>query len=59
MTDVDSLNIRHGISGQLTFKEVPGGLVVAEVAKAYATASVALQGGHLMRWTPHGGQAVI
>lgn len=59
MADVDSLNIRHGISGQLTFKEVSGGLVVAEVANAYAAGTVALQGGHLMSWTPHGSRAVI
>lgn len=58
-TDSSALNARYGIPDQLHFKEVPGGLIVAEVSNAHATASIALQGAHLMTWAPKGAQPVI
>lgn len=54
-----ALNARYGIPDQLSFKDVPGGLIVAEVNNAHATATIALQGAHLMTWTPKGAQPVI
>ena len=59
MTDIVALNERCGISGQVTFRKDSGGLVIAEVTNSHATASIALQGGHLMSWTPCGGRPVI
>lgn len=57
--DVAELNARFGIQGVLSFKTVPGGLMVAEIANAHATATIALQGAHLMTWTPVGQRPVI
>lgn len=54
-----TLNARYGIPEQLSFKDVPGGLVVAEVDNTHATASIALQGAHLMTWAPKGELPVI
>jgi len=54
-----ALNARYGIPDQLSFKDVPGGLIVAEVSNAHATATIALQGAHLMTWAPKGAQPVI
>ncbi|HEY9199394.1 MAG TPA: D-hexose-6-phosphate mutarotase [Gammaproteobacteria bacterium] len=54
MSTLDSaaLNARFGIPEQLRFKDMPGGLVIAEIDNVHATASIALQGAHLMTWTP-------
>ncbi|MFN2308864.1 MAG: D-hexose-6-phosphate mutarotase [Gammaproteobacteria bacterium] len=57
--DSSSLNSRYGIPEQLHFQEAPGGLIVAEVDNAHATASIALQGAHLMTWAPKGVRPVI
>jgi D-hexose-6-phosphate mutarotase len=46
------LNRAFGIPGRLGFRSTEGGLVVAEVTTAAATASICLQGGHLMAWQP-------
>lgn len=51
-SDSAALNARFGIPEQLRFKDMPGGLIVAEVDNAHATASIALQGAHLMTWAP-------
>lgn len=57
--DFSALNARFGVPGQLSFKEGPGGLAVAEVANSQATAVIALQGAHVMSWTPRGARPVI
>lgn len=57
--DSSALNARYGIPEQLHFQDAPGGLIVAEVSNAHATASIALQGAHLMTWAPKGAQPVI
>lgn len=59
MKNAAALNERFGIAGQVNFKEIPGGFVTAEMVNDYGTASVALQGGHVMDWTPRDGQAVL
>lgn len=59
MQDSAALNARYGIPEQLSFKVVAGGLIVAEVNNAHATASIALQGAHLMTWAPKGELPVI
>lgn len=59
MTNIAALNEQYGIAGQATFKEAPGGAVTAEVTNSHATATIALQGGHLMSWAPRGSRPVI
>jgi D-hexose-6-phosphate mutarotase len=48
----DVLNNRFAIPGHLGFRDDPGGLIFAEIDNAHATASVCLQGGHLVTWRP-------
>jgi glucose-6-phosphate 1-epimerase len=59
MTDFSALNTRFGVSGQVVFKEGPGGLAVVEVANSQGAATIALQGAHVMTWAPRGAQPVI
>lgn len=46
------LDRRHGIAGQLSFRDDPGGLVFAEIDNAGGRASVCLQGAHVVTWRP-------
>ena len=50
--DAAALNAHYGIPDQLAFTEAPSGLILAQVDNAHATATVALQGAHLMTWMP-------
>lgn len=52
MTDLSALNRRFGLSDQLSFREIPGGLTVMEVINVHGSAAIALQGGHVMSWRP-------
>ena len=52
MITVQQLNKQFGIGEQLTFREDPSGLIVAEINNAEATATLCLQGAHLMNWKP-------
>lgn len=52
MTTAQQLNTQFGIAGQLGFREDGSGLIVAEIDNAQATASLCLQGAHLMTWRP-------
>jgi glucose-6-phosphate 1-epimerase len=53
------LNAHFGISGVLKFREIPSGLIVADVSTAVATATVYLQGAHVAEWQPKGGLPVL
>jgi glucose-6-phosphate 1-epimerase len=57
--DLSALNKRFAIANQLEFKEGPGGLTVAEVTNAHAAATIALQGGTIMTFQPHGQAPVL
>lgn len=57
--DYSLLNERFGLRGQVAFKEGAGGLAVVEVSNSHATAALALQGGHLIRWAPRSQTPVI
>lgn len=59
MTEIDDLNRRFGIAGQLDFEPLPGGLAVARVSTAWASATVALQGAHVTTYRPDGQSPVI
>src|ERR1039458_9685855 len=52
MTTAQQLNTQFGINGHLSFREDASGLIVAEISNARATASLCLQGAHLMSWQP-------
>jgi D-hexose-6-phosphate mutarotase len=46
------LNRRFGLAGHLSFREDPGGLVFAEIDNAGGSASLCLQGAHVVTWRP-------
>lgn len=50
--NAQQLNQQFGITGQLSFRDDASGLVVAEFANKFATASLCLQGAHLISWQP-------
>ncbi len=50
--DLAQLNDTYGIAHQLRFASGPAGLVLAQVANSHATATIALQGAHVMTWAP-------
>jgi D-hexose-6-phosphate mutarotase len=52
MNDIEALNRRFAIKDQLLFSRAGDGLIVAEINNRDATASVCLQGGHVMSWRP-------
>ncbi|HUW75741.1 MAG TPA: D-hexose-6-phosphate mutarotase, partial [Gallionella sp.] len=52
MTTAQLLNNQFGINAELNFVEDSSGLIVAEIRNAQATASLCLQGAHLMSWRP-------
>jgi D-hexose-6-phosphate mutarotase len=59
MNNLETLNSKFAIAGQLTFKIAGDGLAVAEIANAHSTASICLQGGHVMTWQPVGASAPV
>lgn len=56
---LSELNQRFGINNHLKFSEIGGGLLAAEISNSLSTASIALQGAHLMTYQPHGHEPVI
>jgi len=52
MNHLETLNSRFAIAEQLRFNLAGDGLVVAEIANAHASATICLQGGHVMTWKP-------
>jgi len=45
---------RHALPGHLQFRDDPSGLVFAEVDNDHASATICLQGAHLVTWRPKG-----
>ncbi len=52
MNNLETLNSRFAIADQLRFNLAGDGLVVAEIANAHSSATICLQGGHVMTWKP-------
>ena len=59
MATAANLNQRFGIDGSVSFNEQPNGFVVAEVNNAFASATIAMQGAHLMTFQPEGEEPLI
>ena len=49
---IRELNAQFGIEGELDFVEDKSGLVVAKIDNAHGSATLCLQGAHLMSWQP-------
>jgi len=58
-TDPEVLNDDFAIAEHIRFGASPGGLPIAEIHNSYAAASVAVQGGHVIAFRPHGQQPVL
>lgn len=52
MAAARQLNMQFGIDGQLEFCEDASGLAIAKISNPQATASLCIQGAHLMTWQP-------
>lgn len=59
MHSPEELNRRFGLDRQLVFDTGPGGLTVARIANDQASATIALQGAHVLAWQPRGEEPVI
>jgi glucose-6-phosphate 1-epimerase len=58
-TDPQVLNDQFAIAQHIRFAATAGGLPVAEIHNSYAAASVAVQGGHVITFQPHGQPPVL
>ncbi|PJA31533.1 MAG: D-hexose-6-phosphate mutarotase [Zetaproteobacteria bacterium CG_4_9_14_3_um_filter_53_7] len=54
-----ALNDEFAIAGQLAFRDAGDGFIVIDIDNSHCTASIAMQGAHLMTWNPKGEQPVI
>lgn len=59
MSPAAELNRRFAIADTLAFEELPGAFVVAHVTTRHASASIALQGAHVMSYQPAGQAPLI
>ena len=55
----ETLNNRFAIADQLRFNSAGDGLLVAEITNAHSSATLCLQGGHVMSWQPKGASAPV
>ncbi len=53
------LEERFAVSGQISFRELGDGFIIIDIHNDHCTASIALQGAHLLSWTPANEQPVI
>lgn len=58
-TDINSLNQQFGLDQQLQFVAGAGGLTMVEISNSLSCATLALQGAHLMTWTPRRHHPVV
>jgi len=56
---ISALNRQFGIEGMLRFRDAGAGFTVMDIINPQASASIALQGAHLMTWAPAGAPAAI
>lgn len=56
---IERLNAAHARGERLRFVAGPGGLTVAQIRNPHATATVALQGGQVLAYQPHGVAPVL
>ncbi|GAV20392.1 glucose-6-phosphate 1-epimerase [Mariprofundus micogutta] len=54
-----TLNDDFGENGHLAFRDAGEGFIVIDIDNCHCTATIALQGAHLMRWNPKGEEPVI
>ena len=50
--NIDSLNQEYAVQNHLIFKQLPGGIIVAQIDTPLATAIISLHGGQVVEWRP-------
>lgn len=58
-TRIETLNEKFGVDGVVTFEAGPGGLGLVKITNEYAEAEVVLQGAHVLKYRPAGGEDVL
>ena len=58
-TSVALLNKEFGVDGEVTFRDAGDGFIIIDIDNSHCSASIAMQGAHLMSWTPKGEKPVI
>ncbi len=59
MNEIEALNSQFSIANQLVFTTAPSGLAIVSISNPHASATIALQGSHLMSWAPKGEKPVV
>ncbi len=59
MTDIEQWNTNYGIAGQVAFLNGRGDMPVVEICNEFATASIALQGAHVLGFQATGQEPLI
>lgn len=59
MNSLETLNERFAIADQLRFEIAGDGLIVAHIVNAHSSATICLQGGHVMSWQPKDASAPV
>jgi glucose-6-phosphate 1-epimerase len=54
MIDIEALDDKFSIEGELGFTEIDGDLVAISIYNKFADAEICLHGAHVTRFTPHG-----
>lgn len=57
--NLEELNQRHALPGQLRFAPGPGGLPAAHIGNLHAAGTLVLQGAHVLHFQPRGQQPVL
>ena len=52
MKTIDQLNLDLGKNREISFRQLPDNIVIADISNSLATASVSLYGGHVVSWQP-------
>ena len=52
MKTIDQLNRDFGTYSEISFRQLPDNIVIADISNSLATASVSLYGGHIVSWQP-------
>lgn len=58
-SDLERLNSRHSIPGELQFRNGAGNMPMAIIDNVHCTGSLSLYGAHLVDWTPRGREPVL
>ncbi|HNW52090.1 MAG TPA: D-hexose-6-phosphate mutarotase [Prolixibacteraceae bacterium] len=59
MVDIDKLDDRFGIEGELGFCEIDGDLIAMTIYNKFADVEICLYGAHITRYMPHGSFDVL